>query len=92
MVGAKRLRHEGYTLAVLVLTREVGQTIVIGKDIRITVVQVKGDQARIGIDAPRSVPVNRLEVFEELQGANAAASSANTSDLDVLRSVKRKNT
>lgn len=72
----------------LVLTREVGQTIVIGNDIRITVVQVKGEQARIGIDAPRSVPVNRLEVFEELEGANAAAAAASTSDLDFLRSMK----
>ncbi len=72
----------------LVLTREVGQTIVIGNDIRITVVQVKGEQARIGIDAPRSVPVNRLEVFEELEGANAAAATASTSDLDFLRSMK----
>ncbi len=71
----------------LVLTREVGQTIVIGNDIRITVVQVKGEQARIGIDAPRSVPVNRLEVFEELEGANAAAAAASTSDLDFLRSM-----
>jgi carbon storage regulator len=74
---------------VLVLTREVGQTIVIGNDIRITVVQVKGDQARIGIDAPRSVPVNRLEVFEELEGANAAAADSSPSDLEFLQSMRR---
>lgn len=73
----------------LVLTREVGQTIVIGNDIRITVVQVKGDQARIGIDAPRSVPVNRLEVFEELEGANSAAADSSPSDLEFLQSMRR---
>ena len=73
----------------LVLTREVGQTIVIGNDIRITLVQVKGDQARIGIDAPRAVPVNRLEVFEELEGANEAAAGSSPSDLDFLTSMKR---
>jgi carbon storage regulator len=72
---------------VLVLTREVGQSIVIGNNIRITVVQVRGDQARIGIDAPREVPVHRLEVFEELQGANTSAAGTGTADLDVLRGM-----
>lgn len=73
----------------LVLTREVGQSIVIGNNIRITVVQVRGDQARIGIDAPREVPVHRLEVFEELQGANKSAAGSNNADLDILRNVNR---
>ena len=69
----------------LVLTREVGQTIVIGNNVRVTILQMKGDQARIGIDAPREVPVHRLEVFEELRRANEAAASASQADLDVLR-------
>ena len=73
----------------LVLTREVGQSIVIGNNIRITVVQVRGDQARIGIDAPREVPVHRLEVFEQLQGANESAALTDTGDLDVLRNVTK---
>jgi carbon storage regulator len=77
----------GYTHEVLVLTREVGQSIVIGNNVRITVVQVRGDQARIGIDAPREVPVHRLEVFEELQGANTSAAGTGTADLDVLRGM-----
>jgi carbon storage regulator len=72
---------------VLVLTREVGQSIVIGNNIRITIVQVRGEQARIGIDAPREIPVHRLEVFEELQGANTKAAGTAPGDLDVLRNV-----
>jgi carbon storage regulator len=46
----------------LVLTRHVGQEIVIGNDIRVVLLEVRGEQARIGIDAPPSVRVDRLEV------------------------------
>jgi len=74
---------------VLVLTREVGQTIVIGNNVRVTVVQVRGDQARLGIDAPREVPVHRLEVFEELMRANSAAATQTPADLDVLKGLSR---
>jgi carbon storage regulator len=49
----------------LVLTRKLNQEIVIGDDIRITIVAVGGDQVKLGITAPRSVPVHRLEVYRE---------------------------
>ena len=48
----------------LVLSRKVGQSIVIGDGIEITVVELRGDQVRLGIHAPREVPVNRKEVLE----------------------------
>jgi carbon storage regulator len=48
----------------LVLTRKVGEEIIIGDDIRVKVVAVQGDRIRLGIDAPRSVPVDRLEVHQ----------------------------
>ena len=54
---------------VLVLTRRVNQSIMIGADIVVTVLEVRGDQIRIGIDAPRSVSVHREEVFRELEAA-----------------------
>ena len=76
---------ENYTRHVLVLSRSVGETIVIGNNVRVTVVQVKGDQVRIGIEAPREVPVHRLEVFEELRRANQAAASPTPADLDLVR-------
>jgi carbon storage regulator len=60
---------------VLVLTRQVNQSIIIGADIVVTVLEVRGDQVRIGIDAPRSVSVHRDEVFRELEAANRAAAS-----------------
>jgi carbon storage regulator len=49
---------------VLVLTRKVGESILIGDNIRVTITQVKGDKVRIGIDAPAAVPVDRQEVHE----------------------------
>jgi carbon storage regulator len=53
----------------LVLTRKLNQEIVIGDDIRITIVAVGGDQVKLGITAPRSVPVHRMEVYQERRAA-----------------------
>ena len=59
----------------LVLTRRAGESIVIGDDVRVVVLDVHGDTVRLGIDAPRSVQVHRAEVYAEVQAANAAAVS-----------------
>jgi carbon storage regulator len=58
---------------VLVLTRRPGESIVIGNDIVVTVLDVRSDQVRVGIDAPRSVQVHREEVFRQMVSENAAA-------------------
>ena len=58
----------------LVLTRRASQNIVIGDDVVVTVLEVRGDQVRLGIQAPRSVTVHREEVFRELAEANRAVS------------------
>lgn len=58
----------------LVLTRKKDQTIVINENVEITVLDVQGDQVRIGINAPRSVSVHRKEVFLEIQQENKKAS------------------
>lgn len=50
----------------LILTRRVGETLMIGDDIAITVTAVKGDQVRIGITAPRNVPINRQEIHDRI--------------------------
>jgi len=62
----------------LVLSRKANQSIMIGDDIRLVVVSLDHDQVKIGIDAPRDIPVHRSEVYEEIQRANqrAAAESA----------------
>jgi len=51
----------------LVLTRRIGETITIGDDIRLTILGIKGNQTRIGIEAPKEVEVHRLEIFERIQ-------------------------
>lgn len=50
----------------LILTRRVGETIVIGEDVTVTVLSVKGNQVRIGINAPRDVAVNREEIYQRI--------------------------
>lgn len=67
----------------LVLTRRAGESIVIGDEVRVVVLDVRGDTVRLGIDAPRSVQVHRAEVYAEVQAANAAA----VSSVDDLGSV-----
>lgn len=59
----------------LVLTRKAGERIRIGDDIVVTVVEVRGDSIRIGIDAPRSVKVQRGELIDAVSQANTAAAS-----------------
>ncbi|NGY05350.1 carbon storage regulator CsrA [Solimonas terrae] len=51
----------------LILTRRVGETVVIGEDIVVTVLGVKGNQVRIGVKAPREVAVHREEIFERIK-------------------------
>ncbi|MGA8257265.1 MAG: carbon storage regulator CsrA [Nocardioides sp.] len=59
----------------LVLSRRIGESVVIGDDITVTVLDVRGDVVRIGIEAPRSVAVNRAELLAELESSNQAAAS-----------------
>jgi carbon storage regulator len=62
----------------LVLSRRAGESVVIGDDVVVTVLEVRGDVVRLGIRAPRSVQVHREEVFRELQRANQAAAASST--------------
>ncbi|HEY8339566.1 MAG TPA: carbon storage regulator CsrA [Egibacteraceae bacterium] len=57
----------------LVLTRRSGESIVIGSEIVVTVLEVRNDQVRIGISAPRSVQVHREEVYRQVEKENTAA-------------------
>jgi carbon storage regulator len=67
----------------LVLTRKGNQSIMIGDDIEVSVLAITGEKVRIGIDAPRSVPVFRKEVYLEIQESrDGAASSDEEGEID----------
>lgn len=51
----------------LILTRRVGETVMIGNDVIVTVLGIRGNQASVGINAPRSVAVHRKEIYERIQ-------------------------
>ncbi len=57
----------------LVLTRRPGESIVVGENIVVTVIEIKGGQVRIGIDAPREVDVYREEIYEQVKQENLSA-------------------
>lgn len=55
----------------LILTRRVGETLMIGDDVSVTVLGVKGNQVRIGVNAPREVSVHREEIYERIKKENS---------------------
>ncbi|MGI5169970.1 carbon storage regulator CsrA [Spirillospora sp. CA-253888] len=69
----------------LVLTRRAGESLMIGDEVVVTVLEVRGDLVRVGVDAPRSVAVHREEVFRELQAANREAARADEAAVAELR-------
>ena len=69
----------------LALTRKKGESLVINNNIEITVLEIRGDQVKIGISAPKEVPVYRKEVYLQIQNENKAALNAT----DAIREVRR---
>ena len=68
----------------LVLTRKVGEGIVIGDDITLKIIEMKGGAIRIGIDAPRYKKIYRQEVYDKISSENREAIKWNLDDLDKL--------
>lgn len=59
----------------LALSRKANESIIIGNDIEVTILEIKGEQVKIGINAPKSVPVYREEVYTQIKEANKEAAS-----------------
>lgn len=70
----------------LALTRKKGESLVIGNNVEITVLEVRGDQVKIGIDAPKEIPVYRKEVYLQIQKENEE-SSMTMESLEALRKL-----
>jgi carbon storage regulator len=77
-------------LAMLILTRKLGEKITIGDDITITLVEIRGTQIKLGIEAPKHIEIHRQEVYERIREENLSSSDINDSDLssafDIYRS------
>jgi carbon storage regulator len=75
----------------LILTRRVGETVMIGDDVTITVLGVKGNQVRVGINAPKNVAVHREEIYERIkrEQQSGAAEHSDAADTPPDQSAKR---
>ena len=69
----------------LILSRKINESIIIGDQIEVSIVDIKGDQAKLGIKAPKNVKVYRFEVYEAIQQENKAAAMANPSQIPDLK-------
>jgi carbon storage regulator len=72
-------------VSLLILTRKVGESVAIGDDIQVSVVEIKGTQVKLGIRAPKDVTVHREEIYLKIQEENRRASQVST---DTLGSVE----
>lgn len=74
----------------LVLTRKIGETIAIDDHIKITVVQIKGKQVRLGIEAPKETRVYREEIYKAIQDENHAATQSTHTDFHRIKTDVKK--
>jgi carbon storage regulator len=69
----------------LILTRKQGESVAIGDDIKVTVVEIQGKQVKLGVKAPREISVHRQEVYEKIQEENVRAAQVSQEDLSRLQ-------
>jgi len=69
----------------LILTRKQGESVAIGDDIQVTVVEIQGKQVKLGVKAPREIAVHRQEIYEKIQQENIRAAQISQADLDRLK-------
>ena len=74
----------------LVLSRKPNESIMIGNDIEVKIVEVKGDYVKLGITAPKCIPVHRKEIYEAIQRENIEAIQTSVTDLSQLDDIFKK--
>lgn len=70
----------------LALSRKQNESIMIGSDVEITILEIKGDQVKIGVSAPKAVPIYRKEIYAQIENANKEAVSGNI-DLEQMKKI-----
>ena len=74
----------------LILTRKLGEALKLGQGITLRVIDIKGGQVRLGIDAPAELPIYREEVYEKLQAENRLSSESSMDEFSKLKETLRK--
>ena len=75
----------------LILTRKSGERITIGDDITITLLEVRGTQVKLGIEAPKGISIHRQEIYERIRETNLSSAKVSTSDLSEATSFLHLN-
>ena len=75
----------------LILTRKLGERITIGDDITIRLLEIKGSQVKLGIEAPKSISIHRQEIYERIREENLISSEVSASDIQEAASLLRNN-
>src|SRR5882724_6128793 len=83
--SSRPLAQEGASM--LVLSRQRDETIMIGDDIEVTVVDIRGDKVRLGINAPKEISVHRKEVYDAIRRENRAAAQVKPEDLSGIGKI-----
>jgi carbon storage regulator len=72
----------------LALSRKINESLMLGNDIEVTILEIKGDQVKIGISAPKAVPIYRKEIYLQIQESNKEAAQGNVSAEDLMKLLK----
>ena len=75
----------------LILTRKLGKSITMGNDIKIQVLEIKGKQVRLTIDAPKKYSIHREEIYQRIQEENKLAAQQSPLSLKTLKDIWKKN-
>ena len=74
----------------LALTRKKGDSIIINDNIEVTILDIQGDQVRLGINAPRDITIHRKEIYEQIRQENISAANISKSTVEVLNKLIKK--
>ena len=86
MNNYRHIRQQRRANNMLALSRRINESIIIGNDIEITILEVKGEQVKIGISAPKSVPIYRKEIYLQIKESNKEAAETSASD-EILKKL-----